>query len=160
MILKLVLLLEMLAVFMGYTLFIAIKYGVQTSISQSYYVLPKNQRIFFTFFCWFFAIPAMILGENGLMFFAGGFICAVGAAAAFQEQLTYQVHMIGAIGGVILSQMAIIFVYDMLYVSYIYCLSILILSKFLKKNVTWWVEVFAFISIFFVLCLTAYGHKN
>jgi hypothetical protein len=82
----------MLAVFFSYVGFIWKKYRVLVSISQSYYRLPKNLQILFTLFCWGFAFPAMIIGSNGLMFFSGGAICFVGAAAAFQEELTHIVR--------------------------------------------------------------------
>ena len=63
--------LVMISVFLGYILYIIARYGVQSSVSQSFYVLPKNLKILFTLFCWGFVFPAIILSSNPLMFFAG-----------------------------------------------------------------------------------------
>jgi len=116
----------MLTVFVSYVSFIWIKYGVQRSISDSYYRLPKNLQPLFTLFCWGFAFPAIIIGvdltDNFLMFLAGAGICFVGAAAQFKEELTKGVHMIGAYGGVLFSQLAIAINFHMYYMNVIFIL--------------------------------------
>ena len=91
-----------IVVFFSYVAYIWKKYGVQRSISNSYYKLPENRKFLFIGFCWLFAFPVMILGDNALMFGAGTFICFVGAAAAMHRFPTRAVHLTGAIGGMIL----------------------------------------------------------
>lgn len=149
----------MLIVFFSYVGYIWAKYGVQTSISQSYYVLPKNIQFLMTFFCWGFAFPAMILGSSGLMFLAGAGIAFVGAAAAFQETMTHEVHMIGAGVGVAASQLAIILQYHMWPISVAFAVISLLLLLFRKQieyKHIWWIEIAAFISICIVLGISIF----
>ena len=141
----------MLTVFISYLTFVVITYGVQTSISESYYRLPKKINFLFTFFCWGFAIPAIILGDNALMFLAGSGIAFVGAAAAFKDKMTNNVHMIGAYGGVLLSQISIWYNYHMWYITIIFIILSGTLLLLKVKNKIWWAECLAFLSICIVL---------
>jgi hypothetical protein len=150
----------MLSVFVGYVSWIWARYGVLPSISDSYYHLPKNLQPIFTLFCWGFSLPAIILGSSGLMFFAGAGIAFVGAAAAFKERMTMEVHVAGAMAGVIFSQLAIWLQYGLWPLNLIF-LGIglpLYLTRFIKikgkeicPNRTWWVEILAFLLICIVL---------
>ena len=137
----------MLSVFIIYVSFIWIKYGIQPSISESYYVLPDKWKFLFTLFCWGFAVPAIILGNTLLMFLAGSAIAFVGAAAAFKDKMTREVHLIGAYSGVLLSQVAIFVDFKMWYLNVAFVL--FGLYKFLihKDNKVWYVEIAAFLSI-------------
>lgn len=151
--------LMMITVFFSYVGFIWAKYGVQKSISQSYYVLPKNLQFLMTLFCFGFAFPAIILGSSIPMFIAGTGIAFVGAAASFQDSLTYEVHMIGAGTGVAASQLAIIFQYHMWPVSLTFAglsLILLLLKKQIRYTHIWWIEILAFLSICVVLSLNIF----
>lgn len=147
----------MIIVFLSYVLFIWIKYGIQKSISASYYVLPENLRILFSLFCWGFAFPAIILGIEitPLMFFAGAGICFVGAAPQILEKDVYKVHMVAAISGIIFSQLAIFFGYHMLWLN---ILSIILaaLSLLSKKYYFWFIELVAFGSILYAISTTIF----
>ncbi len=149
----------MLTVFVAYVSFIWIKYGIQRSISDSWYRLPEKEKPLFTLFCWGFAIPAIIIGttltDNFLMFLAGSGIAFVGAAAAFKEKMTKTVHMIGAYSGVAFSQLSIAFDFHMYYMNIIF-FSIAIILEILGyfkiiKNKIWWQEILAFLTIVYVL---------
>lgn len=148
---NIVLFFTMLAVFISYVSFIWIKYGIQESISASYYVLPRKLNLLFTLFCWGFAIPAMIIGNTALMFLAGAGIAFVGAAAQTKFKMTRTVHLIGAISGILLSQVATIVDYKMWYLSVIYLIIGLPILFLDKKHNVWWLEIMAFISICVVL---------
>lgn len=129
-------------------------YGVLPSISESYYRLPANLKFLFTLFCWGFAIPAIILGNSLTMFFAGSGIVFVGAAAAFKKGTEHYVHMIAAGMGVLFSQLAIAFQYDLLWLNIIFICSTILLSTFreyIKNTHILWIELIAFISIWYVL---------
>jgi hypothetical protein len=106
----------------------------------------------FTIFCWGFAIPAIIIGieVTPLMFFAGVGICFVGAAAQIEEEFVYRIHMVAAIGGIVFSQLAIIFGYHMWYVSVISAVLSLLAVFLSKKHYFWWIEIIAFLAICFV----------
>lgn len=156
-----VLLIVMVSVFISYVSWIWAKYGVLPSISDSYYHLPKNLHFLFTFFCWGFAFPAIILGSSGLMFFAGAGICFVGAAAAFKEKMTSTVHVVGAMTGVLLSQLAILLQYGIweLNIAFLVIAVPFTITRFIKRkdgkeicpNRTWWIELAAFVSMCIVL---------
>ena len=145
----------MLLVFITYVSFIWRNYGVLPSISESYYVLPKSEKLLFTLFCWSFAIPAMILGSSlagtPLMFLAGIGICFVGAAAQFKQELIKEVHTIGAFCGILFSQLSIAFDFKMYYVNVIFVVLGLLILLTKIKNRIWWLELVAFSSICYVL---------
>lgn len=155
---KIILYIIQLLVFVSYVSFIWIKYGVQRSISESYYVLPTKLNFLFTFFCWGFSLPLIIIGDNTLMFLAGSGIVFVGAAARMKEKMTRTVHMISAYAGIIFSQLTIGIVYEMWYVNVISLSIALLLFLFRKKikNHIWWIEIDAFIAITYVLGLIVF----
>lgn len=150
----------MLLIFTGYVSAIWAKYGIQESISHSYYVLPRNLKFLFTLWCWAYALPAIIIASTPLMFFAGAGICFVGAAAAYKEKMTEAVHIVGAVTGIIFSQLSIILDFHMWYITVAYAAIALplALTRFSKNNIcpnrTWWVEILAFITIAIVLGLS------
>lgn len=137
----------MLSVFILYVGFIWLRYGIQPSISESYYVLPNKWKFLFTLFCWGFAVPAIIIGNTLLMFLAGSAIAFVGAAAAFKEKMTREVHLIGAYSGVLLSQIAIFVDFKMWYLNVAFVVFALY-KFFIHKNYkVWYVEIAAFLAI-------------
>lgn len=137
----------MQAVFISYVFFIMIKYGVQKSISESYYALPPKLRPLFTFFCWGFAFPAIIVGDSVLMFFAGSGIAFVGAACNMHEEFVRKVHVTAAIIGITCAHLAIIFNYDMWWLTAGFVIISIPIIIFNKKTYIWWIELLSFISI-------------
>lgn len=134
-------------IFFAYVAFIWIKYGIQKSISESYYVLPKKWNPLFTFVLWGFAIPAIILGDCTLMFLAGAGIAFVGAAAQMHQEFVRKVHVTAAIAGITFGHLAIIFNYHMWYITAGFIIAALPFMIFDKKHRIWWGEILAFISI-------------
>ncbi len=137
-----------IVVFFSYVAYVWIGYGVQRSISNSYYKLPKNRKFLFILFCWLFAFPVMILGDSALMFAAGTFICFVGAAAAFKgDKMTKWVHMVGAYGGVALAMTSIWIDHDKWYLVVLFAAIsalLMVFKKILNYNQIWWIEILAF----------------
>ena len=136
----------MLTAFTAYILFIIKKYGIQESVSNSYYKLPEKQRWIFTIALWSFAFPAIVLGveKSGLAFLAGTGICFVGAAPAFRgDKMEETVHIAGALAGVIGGLLFMIF-------TGLWWLAVITLAvmAFIKlsaiQNKTWWLELAAF----------------
>jgi hypothetical protein len=142
----------MLAVFASYVAFIWIKYGVQPSISDSYYKLPEKEKILFTLFCWGFAFPAIIIGSvmsnTPIMFFAGSGILLVGAKPDFRNG-DRLFHLIAAYVAVALSQLSIAVDFHMywLNISFVTIAGTLFLIKKFISNHVWWAEIVAFLSI-------------
>lgn len=92
-----------------YLIYIVVKYGVQKSISISWYKLPKKRK-------WMFLVALIgtsllmvstyiysqdsIKLDSLLLFFAGLGICYTASAAAFKkDKVTETWHMAGAYGG-------------------------------------------------------------
>jgi len=144
MILSSILFTVMVGVFISYVLYIMIKYGIQKSISESYYVLPKKENFLFVLFCWLFAFPAMLLGNSYWMLFAGGGIVFVGANAAMHVQPTRTIHVVAAVSAMILACLAMIFQYHMWYM--VAGIAGLIPIAYLldKKHIMWWIEIMIF----------------
>ena len=139
----------MLAVFISYVAFIWIKYGIQPSISDSYYILPLHKKFLFILFCFGFAIPAIMIGfSSTLMFIAGSLIMFVGAAPLFKQSLPHIVHMIGAYGGIIAGELALCTDYHLWPIAACFAILAILLMFIIKpKNKIWWVELLAFVSI-------------
>ena len=146
----------MVTVFLSYVTFIWSKYGVQRSISESYYVLPLKWNWLFVAFCWLFAFPAMILGSSYLMLFAAGGIVFVGAAAAMHTFPTRAVHMIGAVGGMILASLAMIIQYHMWYMAAGVAVLALLSLLLDKKRAMWWTELIIFTAISITLGISLF----
>ena len=146
----------MLTVFTAYIGFILIKYGIQQSVSNSWYKLPENLRWLFTIALWGFAIPAIVLGveHSGLAFLAGSGICFVGAAPAFKDKgMEAIVHISGALAGVIGGILFMVFT-GLWWVALI-TLALMAVATFCQpfiKNKTWWNELIAF----YMYALTIY----
>jgi len=146
----------MVSVFVAYVLYISFKYGIQTSISESYYVLPKKENFLFVLFTWLFAFPAMYLGNSLLMFFAGGGIVWVGANAAMHKNPTRTIHLIAAVSGMVLGCIAIIFQYHMWYVTAGIAGVLPIIYLIDKKHIMWWAEIVIFAAFSTVLGISLF----
>jgi hypothetical protein len=137
----------MILIFLSYVGYIWIKYGVQPSISQSYYKLPEKNRYLFTLFCWGFAIPAIMIGSTFLMFLAGTGIGFVGAAAQIRRKLDHTVHSIAAVSAIIFSQMSIYLDFNLWIINAITLLLFIIIPFLSKNKYIWWMELIAFTAI-------------
>ena len=144
----------MLSVFTLYNIYILCKYGFLSSISVSYYSIPKQWNWLFLAFCWGYSIPALMLATDGFMFFSGGLICFVGIASAFRDDsFTADMHQYSAAIAITLSQLSIILCYHLYWVSISMLVSAVVL--YLLRNVfTQWMyvlEVIAFCTVAYTL---------
>lgn len=143
----------MLAFFFGYVGFIAIRYGVQSSVSESYYRLPRNLQWLFTIATWGYALPALVIGldltGNGLVFLAGAGIGFVGASPAFKGiEMEHTVHMVGAIVGITAMQIFLCVVgFWWITLGFAVVSGLLFIWEKTSKHFIWWVEIAAFVSI-------------
>lgn len=140
-----------LASISAYITYVLLKYGIQPSISDSYYALSKKTKFLFTLALWSFAIPIVIISNNGFLFFSGSFICVVAAAQNFKDKFVGKVHYASAVIGILLGMLALVISYNM----YLFPLLFVIISVILKllktKNLTWWVEITAITCIYLSL---------
>jgi len=138
--------------FISYVLSMFLTYGVLSSVSLSYYKLPRNLQFLFTIAMWGYAIPAIMIGVplSGLMFLAGSGICFVGAAPAFKDlKMENTVHSIGAIVGIFFSQIFITFIMNQWYLTagLLLLTAITYLIPKMKPNIVWWIEIFTFLTV-------------
>lgn len=135
-------------IFIFYIRFIIKRYGILSSISDSWYKLPESDNWMFTMFIWGIGIPMLMFAttENILYFFSGAFISFVGAAREFKDRSADIIHYIGAAGGIAFALTALVL--DGIWFPFILVLTFSIaLRSFKISNLTWWIEVIAFIFI-------------
>lgn len=90
--------------FVLYVAYVWGRYGIQKSISISYYDLPTGSRVLFRVFIWILSLAVILSGigwDNGLFFTAGALLSLVGFFSNIKEKNNYIIHMIGAIGGIV-----------------------------------------------------------
>lgn len=133
-----------LALFIAYTSFVWKRYGVQPSISESWYTLGTKYNWMFTIvFC--FGIGVLQLFHESVWFFlSGSALCFVGAATAFKQKMTNAVHYSGAAGAIVfgLTGLAGLGIWWPIVPV---AVSIPVLTK--VRNATWWIEFVAFFAI-------------
>jgi hypothetical protein len=137
------------SVFLLYVGYIWIKYGKQKSVSNSYYMLPDKYKFVFTLFCYALGFSIIILGTQvtAFMFFAGASIIFVGASPRLKLKHEKQVHMVGAIGSIVFSQLAIIFSYEMWQFAIQFLITGALALLLSENHKLWWAQIFAFISL-------------
>lgn len=133
-------------------------FGVQKSISQTYYTLNenlKNSGVIFIIWLWLWLFPLFVFAPNDWFRVAVMVEAFVGAAAAFKmSNLSKNVHNISSYAGILVAQVGVgIMLGRMWFVLYPVCF--LAISAGLKfggvKNFIWWAEIIAFLSIFIPL---------
>lgn len=133
--------------FVAYFMYVYLKFGIQPSISDSYYKLIPKKQWMFTIALWGFAFSLMPVATeiHGLFFGATAFILFVGAAPRFaQKSIEQTVHIVGAIGGVAMAVIAFALA-GYVWVSIFMALGIASLNWFKVPNKTWWIETYAFL---------------
>lgn len=141
-----------LVAFLAYTSYILLKYGIQPSYSKSYYKL-KYVPLFTLFMVWY-TVPLTIISNAPLMYVAGLLITSVGAVGEFlgkdgiknqeDNKLTYKLHMILSIGGVLLTFVAFAIEYNMWIQSLLSLILIILVHQGVIKikNKIWWIEAY------------------
>lgn len=141
-----------LVVFLLYVGFLLYKFkGPIHSISDSWYQLPKNQKLLFSIFCWSLG-GAMIFQGSGdtIYFFLSGMgLAFVGGMVAFRQNIgsTDKIHYLGAVVGIVCALVGI-GIESGTWLPGIVWLASAIIMKLLKINhFIWWVEIAAFATI-------------
>ena len=140
-----------MAMFFAYLLLMAKLHGIQPSISDNYYV--SRHRWTFVMVMWWIGLgmlPAMLEVTPEMWQFSAFFCCGgvifVGAAAAFREEVTRQVHFAGAItsaAGAFLWTACVL--PPMAGVGFLTCCGLLL---WLSRHVVYWLEVTCFAIVF------------
>ena len=145
-----------MAMFFAYLLLMAKLHGIQPSISDNYYV--SRHRWTFVMVMWWIGLgmlPAMLEVTPEMWQFSAFFCCGgvifVGAAAAFREEVTRQVHFAGAItsaAGAFLWTACVL--PPMAGVGFLTCCGLLL---WLSRHVVYWLEVTCFTMVFMTYIL-------
>jgi len=155
----------MLLCFSLFINWIIAKFGIQPSISDSFYALEEKygKGSLVPWLFWLFLINISwplfpLLNFSGFAFFAIAGLVLVGAAAQFRLGRGTEIpHIIGAVGGIMLAFLSIGFVFKGWAFAWLpaYLLSVGFLNLIKIKNYTWWIEIFAFIMIILALFVHA-----
>jgi hypothetical protein len=150
-------LLWMNVAFMTYLTWIVVKFGIQPSISDSFYALRDKygESSLIPWLFWLFLINISwplfpLLKFNGFAFFGMAGIILVGATAQYRQGKSTEIpHVVGAVGGIALTFLSIGIVFGgwawAWLPAYILVLGILNIAKI--PNYEWWIEVLAFVMI-------------
>ena len=138
-----------ISVFILYTAYVVKKFGVLTSLSESWHYLePKNSL--FTLFCAAIGIP-MFLQSNGhstFFFLSGIGFLFVGITALFGEAFKKCFHYSGAAAGMFGALMALWCDSEIWWTFPVLGASALILAFWKRvENKIWWMEMVFFILI-------------
>ena len=145
-----------MVMFVIYLWLMAKLHGIQPSISDNYYV--SRHRWTFVMVMWWIGLgmlPAMLEVTPEMWQFSAFFCCGgvifVGAAAAFREEVTRQVHFAGAItsaAGAFLWTACVL--PPMAGVGFLTCCGLLL---WLSRHVVYWLEVTCFAMVFMTYIL-------
>ena len=93
-----------MAAFILYVAYVWGRFGIQKSISISFYEFPNHNRWVFRTFIWILSIAIILagIGWDTPFFFIGGVLLSlVGFFSRIKVKRKFIVHMIGAIGGIL-----------------------------------------------------------
>lgn len=139
-------------VFVLYVIHIVSKYGIQSSLSHTFYII--NEPNWFRFFCYGIGLPFLFYAEPIFMLSTFGLVL-VGVASDYQlpvslrrafkitqpNRMTNLMHYIGAGIGISTALIGI-----NLILFFVFVVGSILLSLLLKNKI-WWIEVYAFILI-------------
>lgn len=140
-----------ITVFVAYILFIMKKYGVQKSISHSWYKLGSHWYLF-TLLTWGLGLPLIWMDKSDLLSVSGILMCLVGIAGAIKmDDVIHIIHYTASACAIIFC-----FVYLSVHVSIwpVIVMAAFILFILIRKaafseltpfkNPIWWIEIVAF----------------
>lgn len=131
-----------LILFTFYITFIWVKYGVQKSISETWYTLQVQDRWLFTIVFSFGVGICQLVHENVYFFISGVFLCLVGVSTDFRSyKLVTFLHYIGAIGTIIFSLLGL-WILGIQETSFLVLAIWICLYKW--ENWIWWAEIATF----------------
>jgi len=135
-----------IAVFVGYNLPIALKYGIQRSISATYNLFDDPWRK--SLYSWFIVgigIPLAIAFSKPIGIAAGILLCIDFAAPSCRrDKLQEFLHTFGANAGMGLGMVALIVYYHQWLPVFAFIIFTVASIRFKMKNHTYWIETLAF----------------
>ena len=135
------------AVFLLYNVPIALKWGIQPTISYTYNLF--RSRVAKSLFSWFIigiSLPLCIAFNKPLGVVAGMLLMLDFAAPACKHKLQSSLHVFGAYAGVLLGMASLIIYFHEWYLVAVWVAFSLSALKHLK-NPTYWIETSAFFTV-------------
>jgi len=141
----LILLIVAIAIFIGYLLPIALRYGIHKSISATYNSLTQGWKMLYSLFIIGIAIPMMIISDCTLGVWAG-IVLSIDAAAPTTRNDKFQMflHCFGANVGIGLGIAMIGLIFHQWYLVAVFVAGVLTTQRLGIHNKTYWTEVLAF----------------
>ena len=143
-------------VFTAYLYFVYRKFGILTSISESFYYI-KNRPLFLVW-SWLSSIPLLILAQQEkhlFLFLAGTCLAIVGFASdARWTRVTGFVHGLFAKLAVVFAFASFIFDLGLWWYSILIFVAMALMYFKKIKNDTYWIEVLAYYAIIIALLIT------
>jgi hypothetical protein len=141
--------LMLFVLFFSYVGLITTLYGIQPSISDSYYI----KRIGNWFVVWCFAMATLLMAtlanKSGLVLFPSFGFCVVGLAPKFEEWMDGKMHLIGAITIIAGGLLMIVVDFSLIYsIGATLAIGLFILLSKKLNNRVFWIELLAFVLIF------------
>ena len=137
--------------FIGYNIWIYFRYGILPSISNSFYMLKKdNKHIFFIAVMLILGILVILLAPiNGAFFLAGSGAIFVAVAAKYKDKVTNTVHYFGASLLILASSIGVGLAFNnwVPIISTALVGAELLLLKDTIKNRIYWFEICSFVFI-------------
>lgn len=138
--------------FFGWLFYVLVRYGIQESISDSWYRLTMENKALFTIATWGYVVPLVLAGVSGntyqdlILFAAGILLGLVGVFPDFKLPGQRRFHVVGAEGGITVGFIWML-VTGFWYLSILGVIPIYFLFKKKPKNHTWWIECIAYCTI-------------
>lgn len=142
-----------LVIFITYLGVITYLYGWLPSISDSFYKLPKWANWIFTVFLFTISMLVIFANPTPLMLGAGLSIILVGAFPLFMDRKYKVFHFLFAIIGIVLGMISLWVDLHLWYMVIAFVLACFAIKIYKWNNETFWIEVFAFITIIVGLML-------
>ena len=151
----------MAAVFSAYLLATWKKGKIASSISASFYNWGTWKRVYFIGMCWGISVPVVVVSivpwywANAFLIAGAMCIMLVGTFADFKHsKIEEWLHVIPSYGGILLSLVGLGILTSWAFLG-IFIGAMGLLKWFFKvNNLTWWVEIAAFICIWLGLLVT------
>lgn len=136
-----------LIVFSTYIIYIATRFGILESISDSTYYLRGQEKWYFLIFLWSLGVLNLFQGLElyGFLSTAGLFFTGITIKHKSFRAFTRSVHILGAVSAISLAMIGLALIHNMWWIFIPTIMSALVLIR--DKNIIWWIEVVAFISI-------------
>lgn len=141
----------MLVVFLTWLIYIIVRFGIPSSISDSFYMMEekkKNSGWWFMGFCLGMAAPIVLFIEiNGMFFLPIAGIGFLGAAPQYRRKMTSTIHVAGASIGIVGMLIVIGIVFNNWWCIGASLLAVGLLRLFKAPNITTWEETSAIVAI-------------